>query len=401
MWHPNLMVLACAVLLSPVVQAAPQSLTEAEFLARVERAHPGLPVLAARLEAARAEVQAARSLPNPTVSYEREQVSAGGRALPEDYVRVVVPLDLSGRRRRRIEAAETGVAASGAELERQRLMNALQALDLFHDAAHVHLRSGVLRGSRTALAAVVERVRSRAAAGDVAGYDVARLELELGDLDDTLRTTDREQAALNRAVGLLAGLPAGVEVQDPLALPKRGDSPTAERSDVTAARLRTRQGQQELAAAGRAWVPTFEATGGFKSSTIGDERANGFIAGVAARLPLFEHGQAERARAEARRAEAEAESQLLQATVPASIASARESLDRLLVQADTYARTQGPRADDLVRRAETLYREGERPVFELIDAYRVARQTHLHGLDLRREAKRSEVELWRALGRRP
>src|SRR5262245_56584492 len=82
------------------------ALGEAEFVTRVERQHPRLPVLASRIAAARAEIEAARVLPNPLLSYEREDVSADGRRLPEDFVRAGIPLDLSGRRGRRIAAAE-------------------------------------------------------------------------------------------------------------------------------------------------------------------------------------------------------------------------------------------------------------------------------------------------------
>jgi outer membrane protein TolC len=54
-----------------------------------------------------------------------------------------------------------------------------------------------------------------------------------------------------------------------------------------------------------------------------------------------------------------------------------------------------------VRSAESAYREGERPLFELLDAYRTARDTRLAGLELRRAARRAELRLLRATGRKP
>ena len=59
-----------------------------------------------------------------------------------------------------------------------------------------------------------------------------------------------------------------------------------------------------------------------------------------------------------------------------------------------------PRAADLVRRAEVSYREGERPIFDLIDALRTAREITLRELVLRRRAKQAEIHLWSTRGYR-
>ena len=40
-------------------------------------------------------------------------------------------------------------------------------------------------------------------------------------------------------------------------------------------------------------------------------------------------------------------------------------------------------------------------VVELVDAYTAARDTRLRDLDLRRDARLAEIDLWLALGRRP
>jgi outer membrane protein TolC len=87
--------------------------------------------------------------------------------------------------------------------------------------------------------------------------------------------------------------------------------------------------------------------------------------------------------------------------IPLAIESARSALAHATERARSYEQTQLPKLDRLVRSAEAAHGAGERSAFELVDAYRTAREVRLHALDLRREAKRSETDLWRALGRRP
>ncbi len=395
---------AVVVLFANVARAErtdPPSLTAQQLIERLDRS-PRVAVLRARVDVARAEIAAARVLPNPAISYERESVSSGGAARPEDYVRAMLPLDVSGRRGRRVAAAEAGSAAVAADTERELLLLRLDALALFYDVAHVRLQADLLRADRNELAAIVARLRARAKAGDASGYDVTRIEIELGEHDDRLADADRELLVARRSLGLLVGHAGPVDATDTLAVERARADPAAEpRADLRAARLRGRQGEAEAAAGSRAWVPTLELSGGLKSVRDGDTRANGYLAGLALRLPLFDRGQAERARGEARRRGAEAESRLLEATVAVEVANAHDAHQRIVAQAVGFRDVDVPRAETLVRRADGLYREGERPVFELIDAHRTARQVRLRGLELRRRAKQSALDLWRALGRMP
>jgi cobalt-zinc-cadmium efflux system outer membrane protein len=91
----------------------------------------------------------------------------------------------------------------------------------------------------------------------------------------------------------------------------------------------------------------------------------------------------------------------LEREIRSDLSRAHELLQARIAQARRYREAQLRRAEDLVRRAEAAYREGDRPVFELLDAYRTAREVRLRELELRREARRGELDLWRALGRRP
>lgn len=393
----------------PAVAEEPKRITAAEFVERFQKSDPRFEGLQGRLEAARAEALAARLLPNPSVAYDREEVFASSQAFPENYVRLALPVEISGRRGKRIDATEAGARASAAETERARFLLTLDALDLYHDAAALRLRVAMLRERRDALATLLTAVRARTSAGDASGYDLSRLELELASYDDLLSEAEQALTATRRSLATLLGEPgAMVDAEDPLELPARPASVTklartslTARGDYQGSLRRVEQAEHELSSARRAWVPTLQLSGGLKTSYLGTETATGYTAGLALSLPLFDHGQAERARAIANKKLALSEARTLERAVPLAVQNTYDELTLRLGQATRYEKEHIPKLDALIRRAEVSYREGERPVFELLDAYRTAREVRLRYLDLRREAKRSELKLWRALGRKP
>ena len=379
------------------------SINANDFLERLDL-HPRAELVRSQVGLARAAIVAVRMLPNPAVLYDREDVSVNGRWQPEDYLRATVPIDVSGRRGKRIQAAEAGANAAAATAERQRLLMHLQGLSLFYDVAYARLCAEVLQADREQLAAIVNRLRARAAAGDASGYDVTRIEIELGEHDDRLAQVDRELGVGRLWIGSLTGAVGPVDAADDLMLPVTHPMLTSGpdlRADLRAARERRAQGDAEATAGRRGWVPTLELSGGLKSIQQGTERFNGYLAGVALRLPLLDHGQAEEARGHAFAQVAAAEARALEVAVPIEISAARMEYERLWAHARAFADQQLPLAETLVRRAEGLYKEGARPIFELIDAHRTARQIRLRAVELRRQAKQAELDLWSASGKKP
>lgn len=391
--------------------AEPKSLTAAEFLARFEKSDPRFEVLEAKVQAVRAGVTAARVLPNPSVAFDREEIFPSGGGVAENSLRLAWPIDVSGRRSLRVDAAEAGVQAARSEAAAERVELVLQALGAYYDAAFARHRVETLDKGQKALSGLVEIVQKRAKAGEASGYDQKRLELERAANDDLMATAEGELLAARRRLGTLVGDPAAAyDASDRLALPALpgardalSASALGGRADYKALVLRGTQAERELSASRRGWVPALVLTGGLKTAEVAaGDTAYGYVAGIAVSVPLFDSGQAERERAHAGKRLALAERRVLEQRVPAFARAAHEQLERKLAQAKRFAGTQLDKVDDLVRVAEVSYREGERPsIFELLDAYRTARDVRLRDLELRHGAKLAELELWRALGRRP
>jgi outer membrane protein, heavy metal efflux system len=380
---------------------------EAQLIARLA-ADPRLVRIEADLEAARAEVLAAGALSNPSLAYDREALTSGD-GLATDYLRVTLPLELSGRRSARRAAARAEVAAVSAEAEAAGFGLTLQALRSFRLAQYERTRAELLRTERAALASAVEIVRKRAAAGATSGYDLQRIELELARYDDSIAAAAAQLEAAQGELGAWLGLPSGADAAGALELPRAPAALAASLAEALERRPEWRaatariEGARSLGrAADRAWIPELALTAGLMNQQLTvDDSAWGYTAGLALTLPLLDRGQAEQARARAQQRQAEATRQLVSRTLPAAIHARQAALLRVLERAQAVEQLQQTRLAQLLRSAETAYREGGGTIVELVDAYTTARDLRLHALELRREAQLAQLDLWLALGRRP
>jgi len=392
----------------PVATAPVPSNTEAELLTRIAAADPRLARIRARTALAEADVVAASVRPNPSLSGEREEVFPDD-GLATNYLRLSLPMQISGRRGRQVDAARAAARAVQSEGDADRIALEIEALRVFRTAAFAQAYVDLLNAERAALVHAVDVVRKRTSAGSASGYDLQRIELELAAYDDLLAAGQIAQMTARIEVGALAGVSGELAATGPLDLPP--DPPAleallgrgfAERPDMRAARFRVESADALASAGRRANVPELTLTGGLMTQEFdAGQSGRGYVAGLALTIPLFDHGQAERARAAAQRRTAEAERAVLYRMVPAAIRARHEALVRTLARARAVQRDQIARLDQLLRSAETGYREGGGNVIELLDAYKTARDTRLRELELRRDARLAELDLWLALGRRP
>lgn len=386
--------------------AGAETIDEATFVAELEVKDPRLALAAARVAAARADVAEARVRPNPSLSIEREEPFFDGTGIATNYLRLAIPLDISGRRGRRIEAAETGVRAATTSATQTRLEATIEALQVFDDCVRARLQVELLTAERAALVRAVDIARQRGKTGAASGYEVQRFELELAGHDDELASA---QIELRRArIGLAALLGRTGELDATGALDLPASVPTldevlaksAVRGDLQGARLRARAAQSREQAAGRGWVPLPTITAGAMTADNGTETGTGYVAGLALSIPIFDHGGAEQARAAAERRLAGAEASVLERQIPGAVQRAHATLLARIAQARQIATGQLERLDTILRAAETAFREGNASVVELLDAHRAARTVRSRALDLRHQVSRDKRELELAVGQR-
>jgi cobalt-zinc-cadmium efflux system outer membrane protein len=383
------------------------TLDEDAFVAALKRTDPRFERLAAGAALSQADVAAAAVRPNPEIAFDREEVFPDG-GIATSYARLSWRLDLAGRRGRRVAAARALAHADAADADIARVALVVDGLRVFHQTAYARLRLELLRTEGGALARAAEIVEKRSRAGASSGYDARRIALELAAYDDLIASAETELLAARSRLGALVGVDAA-DASSTLELPAlpaapppaAGDAAVEARGDHRAARRRQDAADALERLADRGWIPDLGVSVGGMAADVEDATAFGYTLGLTLTLPIFDRGQAERARARAIRRLAQADQRLIETQVPRRVTVARETLARRIEQARKLASEQVARLDDLIRSAETGYREGETRVGDLLDAHRAARETRLRDLELRRDARDAELDLWLALGRRP
>ena len=381
---------------------------EVQFLEQLGRVDPRFERLAADIETARAEVVAAGIRAEPQIAIDREEVFSNG-GLATNYARLTVPVDVSGRRGRRVAAARNAADAVIAAGERARVEIVIESMRVFEESAYARRYVEALRAERDALVRLVEVVRKRAGAGASSGYDLQRFELELTVYDDLITSAETRLLEARTQLAALVGRPDElVDAATPFDLP--GPPPPLAtltpavldgRGDYRAARLRRESAAQLVRAADRAWIPTLGLSAGAMSQDVGTETALGYTVGVSFSLPVFDRGRAAKGRARGEGRAAAADARLIETRIAAVLRAKHATVVRRIAQAEQLATTQLARLDSLLRAAETAYREGASGVVELLDAYQTARDTRLRDLELRRDARLAALDLWLVLGRRP
>lgn len=392
---------------APSPGAAIGSIDEAGLIAAIEAHDPRIAATAARVAAARADVVAAGARPNPSISIEREEPFLDGQGFATNYLRVNLPIDVSGRRGLQIEAADAGVQAAARDASRTTHELVLDALLVFDEAAHARLRLALVLGEREALVRAVEIARQRSQAGAASGYEVQRFELELAVHDDDTRTAEADLQHARMRLAALVGQAGELDAATDLALPtavrpvEELVTRASDRGDLMAARSRSTQATRRAAAASRGWIPTPVLTGGAMTAAFGDQTGTGYVAGLQLSVPVFDRGQAEQARAAADQKLADAEARWLERQIPVAVRTAHAALVAHVEQARQLEAGPVARVDVIVRAAEVAFREGKTTVTELLDAHRAARAVRLRALELHLSVARDTRALELAIGHRP
>lgn len=381
-------------------QDAPVPLSESEFIERYRSAEPRFSGLAAQVTHSKALVFDRRALSNPHFIAERESV--GGVA--ENFAGVSWTFDLGGRGPR-IDSALSRVDAAKQNAARQRLVLVLDALEAYYAAVLARDRVSYLKSARTPLAETVTRVRAKASAGESAGYELDRLELELARHDERIERAVNQHSLAKQTIAQLIGATAKqLSVSGTLAVAAPPDLATLlskareQRFDLRAARAQSKAATLAATAAGRWWVPKVGLSGGIKTISAGGATDTGYMVSLNLGLPIFNRRQAERKRAQAEDQRARASINHLARAIPAKVSLLHAALVAKQHRLALLEKDQMLRASRLVSRARLLYREGEGDVVDVVDAHQTALQVGLRRLELQHLTRRAGLDLWRAVG---
>jgi len=401
-WRPAAIVLLMALVAPGAVRLAgqaPSTLSLSEAMARAVEANRSL--LAARAARAidAAGIQAAGQRPNPEVGFEV------ARETPHWAFTGTIPLELSGKRQRRIDVANATLAVTEAETARV-------TADVRADVRRTYFQAvGAIRRVAIAeeLTAIAIRARDTAQdrfqTGAAPRLEALQASLALALAQNEVAAARGDLNAARSELNALLAYPldASPALADPL---EAGQLPTAEAAvqqvvagnaelQVLARRIDEERARVALAKAMRRSDPSVTASLTYDAP---GEFTFGWRAGAAIALPIFTTGRPDVAVAEAAlaRTVADRDARLAQITGAVSAAQARAAAARQSVE--RYQAEILPASLQVEQMAEESYRSGQTGLPVYIQTLQAAREIRQRALQAGIDYQLALADLERAMG---
>ncbi|MEZ6014724.1 MAG: TolC family protein [Planctomycetota bacterium] len=391
----------------PPALALPDAWTLADVEAVALAAHPSLAAASAELVALQSEAANAARRPNPNLSLEFEDVGGSGAFEGFDAAQITLGVsqtfELGGKRARRQEVAEAGVARGQWARVEARLSLLRDVRAAFYSALAARERLALAADDERLVDRIHAAVAERVDAGATARSEERRALVALSEARltrmDAAQELDAARAQLAELVG--APVPAGGPVGDLSLLQGELDLSQLDARITTAPALqRSASALRELSAlaalADAARSPDLDVGLGLRQYSDVDDHA--FVISLGLPLRAFNSGAdlaaAARARVVAERRRGEATRRALRAEVAALVArasAARATVE--LIEADVL-----PSVDGIVEALELGYREGKRSLVEVLDAQRMRGDARVRHLEARIAHHLARIEMETLLG---
>jgi cobalt-zinc-cadmium efflux system outer membrane protein len=393
--------------------------TEADALAALGRGSPALADARAAEAAARGELTQAGLVPNPTLSlgaanlpvHANTTPSGDGNGVANNLVTSVgidQPIELGGKRGRRVAQARSALAAATASRADALRTATFELRRAFWDAVRARERRALAEQVLSRYAETTRITRARFESQDISAIDLEKVELEgakhENDLADAVAAQRSSVAQLLALVGPAA--PPTVQVQGDLAVkapaldPERLTARARDaRPDLAAARHATEAARAAVRVAEAQAVPDLTVGASYTRSRAiaAGDNPDALAFTLALPLPLFHRNQGDiaRARAEAERTQHAAAA--LEAQVRQEVLAAHA---RYAAAGEKVTRYEGgtlQRAERALSIAEKTWRAGDRSLLELLEAERTYIELRADYLDTLFELREARLQLERAV----
>lgn len=382
-------------------------------------------VAAARLDIqrARARLRQAGLRPNPVIDFEQTTGRlTGARGESEMSVGVALPLELGGKRRRRIELAQAELEASEAQVaDRERRLSAeVRALYVEVLAAVRELET--TEGLNNLDLQTTRVVQARVNEGETAPLELNLLRVEVERLRSRRALIEgRLQATLLR-LKALAGVPQNepLRVSEDLAAPIRKAPPASleaaleialrSRPDLRLARLTEEVAQAGLRLARSQSAPDVTAFTRYSvSRSVFDDTPVGVLVdrdklltyGVSIGIPVFNRNQGAKAEAQTAISQAQRRREFVEAVVRSEVQSAYARYGAVRKALFTYDQGVIQRSNDNIRVIRAAYELGEYRITDLIAEQRRLIDSQREFTETLAEQQRALADLQSALGLPP
>lgn len=396
-----------------------QGISAGDLIRRALSSNAELAAARLEIERARARLRQAGLRPNPTLDFEQQQGVFNSPGERVTSVGVSVPLELGGKRRRRIDLAQAEFEAAQAEVADRERRLANEVRTAYAEALAAARELSITAELNSVDVQTARVVEARVSEGDAAPLELNLLRVEVERLRSRRAlVVGRLQAALLRLKSL-TGTPAAEQLRlredltafalpdPPASLEAAVEVALRSRPDLQLARLTEEVAQAGLRLARAQAVPDVVAfsryarnRSTFDQTPIGSitDRDKIFAYGVSVSIPVFNRNQGAKAEAQTAIAQAQQRRQFIEAAVRAEVSSAYARYQAATQAISTFEQGVIALSNENIKAIRGAYQVGAFRVTELLTEQRRLIDSQREYTEALAERYRAQADLQAALG---
>ena len=396
-----------------------QGASSSDLIRRALASNADLSAARLDIERARARLRQAGLRPNPTLDFEQQRGVLNSPGESTTSIGIAVPLEIGGKRGRRIDLARAEFEAAEAEVADRERRLAADVRTAYAEAiaAVRELQiTGELNNVDVQTARVVE---ARVSEGDAAPLELNLLRVEVDRLRARRALAEgRLQAALLRLKNLAGVMPADVlRLREDLSAPVLPGLPASldaaveialrTRPDLRLARLTEEVAQAGLRLGRALSLPDVTAFSRYSRNqstfdqtpvSLLTDRDKLFSYGVSISIPVFNRNQGAKAEAEAAIAQSQQRRQFIEAVVRSEVSSAYTRYQAATQAINTFEQGVIARGNENIKAIRGAYEVGAFRVTELLTEQRRLIDSQREYTEALAERYRAMADLQAALG---
>jgi len=369
----------------PTPVASRRSITISDAVAIFLRQN--LQLVAARydIDIADADKLTARLRPNPAISVGFSDIPLSRLSFvnPQTYsYGVSQTFELGGKRNKRIETANANSEVTRAEFEMVVWQATNDLKKKFYAVVLAQSLLNLAKENQKTFAEVIKDTAELVQAGEIAGLDLTRLEVEQLKFDTDVANSERDyEVALRDLRVALGGDYRAMEIDvsgslDPepynFSLKELVDEAMAARPDLRAAQLSERAADAAIRLQNAQRIPDLTLGGGIDQIPSGGSTYN---FGVGIPLPIHDRDQGERAKALIEKSKAQNQQHVVTNQILGDVDKALVAFQIQKRRVELYRNGVLTKVDNIQKLTEFSLKAGESSTLELLDAIRTRRET--------------------------
>jgi cobalt-zinc-cadmium efflux system outer membrane protein len=369
---------------------------------------------------ARARLRQAGLRPNPTLDFEQKSGRyVGSTGESETSIGVALPVELGGKRRRRIELAQAELEAVEAEVADRERRLAAEVRSTYVEALAALRELETTENLNNLDLQTTRLVQARVNEGETAPIELNLLRVEVDRLRSRRALIEGRLKTVLLRLKNLAGIPAAEPLRlredllspvlpaPPASLDAAIDIALRNRPDLKLARLNEEVAQAGLSLARANGTPDLTAfsrytldRSSYEDSPVGvrNDRDNFLTFGVSIGIPVFNRNQGAKAESAAAISQARMKREFLESVVRSEVESAYARYEAAQVAVATFAQGVIGRSNDNIRVVRAAYELGQFSITALLNEQRRLTDSQRDFTEMLSEQYRALADLQAALG---